>query len=225
LLPWKELGRAKVPDGELILSQRGEEFAIRLRGAELMNSRSHQSEELLASLACAHLAAVPRAHVLVGGLGMGFTLRAALGTLGGDAKVSVAELVPEVVEWNRGPLGHLANHPLADPRVELIVGDVSDAIEVARYHAILLDVDNGPEAFTTRGNAHLYGVRGLARIRRHLVSDGVLAVWSVAEDRSFTGRLRAAGFKVLLHNVPPRPNSGARHVIWIATALPSPSAR
>jgi spermidine synthase len=220
LIPWQQLGRAAVPEGELVLSQRGEEFAIRLRGIELMNSRSHQSEELLATLACAGLGKTPRAHVLVGGLGMGFTLRAALTALPDDAKVSVVELVPEVVEWNRGPLGHLAKHPLDDPRVEVVVGDVAAAIEAARYHAILLDVDNGPEAFTTPGNAHLYGVRGLARIRRHLVPNGTLGVWSVTDNRSFTGRLRAVGFKVLPHKVPPRPHSGARHMIWIATALP-----
>jgi spermidine synthase len=220
LIPWQQLGKAPIPGGELVLSQRGEEFAIRLRGIELMNSRMHQSEEMLATLACAPLAKTPKAHVLVGGLGMGFTLRAALTALGDNAKVSVVELVPKVVEWNRGPLGHLAQHPLNDPRVELILGDVSTAIDKARYHAILLDVDNGPDAFTTPGNAALYGVRALARIRRQLVPNGTLGVWSVADDRSFTGRLRAVGFKVLPHKVPPRPHSGAKHMIWIATALP-----
>ena len=151
---------------------------------------------------------------------MGFTLRAALSALPGDAKVSVAELLAEIVEWNRGPLGHLANHPLNDPRVEVIIGDVATAIDAGRYHAILLDVDNGPEAFTAPGNDHLYSVRSLRKIRRQLYPNGVLGVWSVTDNPSFTGPMRAVGFKVLPHKVPPRPHSGVRHMIWIATALP-----
>jgi len=220
VVPWQELARARVPDGELILSQRGDEFAIRLRGAELMNSRAHQSEELLAALGCKGLAEVPGVRVLVGGLGMGFTARAALGAVGPDARIEIAELVPEVVEWNRGPLAHLAKHPLDDPRVSVDVIDVTRVIGDADgiYHSILLDVDNGPDAFTAPSNAALYGVPGLKRARRALVPKGRLAVWSVEDDKAFTGRLTGVGFAVEQHKVAPRSGSGARHVLWIARA-------
>jgi spermidine synthase len=220
VIPWEELGRAKLPDGELVLSRRGDEYVLRMRGAELMNSRSHASEELLATLGCVYTP--PDAHVLIGGLGMGFTTRAALGVLGADARVVIAELVPEVVAWNRGPLAHLAAHPLDDPRVSVRIADVAEVMSERTYHAILLDVDNGPDAFTSPSNSKLYGVRGLERARRALVPGGVLGVWSVADDKGFTGRLRAVGFTVETHRVPPRPNSGARHVVWIAR---SPSTR
>jgi len=220
VVPWQEVGRARVPGGELVLSRRGDEFAIRMRGAELMNSRAHRSEELLATLGCVGLAALPGVRVLVGGLGMGFTTRAALGVLGADARVEIAELVPEVVEWNRGPLADLAGRPLEDPRVTVEVADVARVIGDADsvYHAILLDVDNGPDAFTAPGNAALYGVPGLKRARRALVARGVLAVWSVEDDKAFTGRLTGVGFAVEQHKVAPRSGSGARHVLWIARA-------
>lgn len=197
-----------------MLSRRGDEYVLRMRGAELMNSRSHQSEELLATLACAGLPS--EAHVLIGGLGMGFTTRAALDTVSSNASIVIAELLPEVVAWNRGPLAHLAAHPLDDPRVSVRVADVAAVMGERTYHAILLDVDNGPDAFTAPNNAKLYGVRGLERARRALVPGGTLGVWSVADDKGFAGRLRAVGFTVELHRVPPRPNSGARHVVWIA---------
>jgi spermidine synthase len=220
VIPWQELGRASVPTGDLVLARRGDEYAIRLRGAELMNSRAHASEELLATLGCAGLTKRSQVRVLIGGLGMGFTTRAALGALAPDACVEVVELLPEIVAWNRGPLAHLADHPLDDPRVEVIVADVADRMRdaTAAYHAILLDVDNGPDAFTTPTNAALYGVRGLERARRALVPGGVLGVWSVADDRGFTGRLRGVGFSVEQHRVPARAHSGARHVVWIARA-------
>jgi len=220
VLPWIELGRAAVPEGELVLSRRGDEYAIRLRGAELMNSRAHQSEERLATLGCAGLGAKPGARVLIGGLGMGFTTRAALDVLPADAKLTVVELVPAVIEWNRGPLASLAQHPLDDPRVEVVLEDVRTLIGEAdgEFDAILLDVDNGPDAFTAPSNAALYGVPGLKRARRALVSGGVLGVWSVEDDRAFTGRLTGVGFSVEQHRVPPRPGSGARHVLWIARA-------
>lgn len=193
---------------------------IRLRGAELMNSRAHQSEEKLAVLACAGLAERPRVRVLIGGLGMGFTTRAALDVLAPDALVVVSELVPEVVDWNRGPLAHLAGNPLDDPRTEVVVGDVGVRIARARppYDAILLDVDNGPDAFTAPGNARLYGHEGLVRARQALVPGGKLGVWSVEDDRTFTGRLRGVGFAVEQHKVAPHPGSGARHVLWICRA-------
>ncbi len=201
-----------------MLSRRGEEYVLRMRGAELMNSRSHASEELLATLGCANLPS--SARVLIGGLGMGFTTRAALGVVPADATITIAELVPEVIEWNRGPLAHLAAHPLDDPRVTVRNADVAEVMSELTYHAILLDVDNGPDAFTAPSNAKLYGVRGLERARRALVPGGTLGVWSVTDDKSFSGRLRAVGFSVETHRVPPRPNSGARHVVWIARASP-----
>lgn len=217
MVPWQELGRARVPDGELILSKRGDEFAIRLKGAELMNSRAHASEEQLAVLGCAGLKERARARVLIGGLGMGFTARAALDALADDARVVIAELVPEIVEWNRGPLAGLARAPLDDARVEVVMGDVGKLIarSVNAFDAILLDVDNGPDAFTAPGNASLYAVPGLERARRALVAGGRLGVWSVEDDRAFTGRLRGVGFAVEQHRVAPHPGSGARHVLWI----------
>jgi len=218
VIPWQELGRAKVPHGDLVLSRRGEEFAIRLRGAELMNSRMHQSEDELATRACAGYSTRSGVRVLIGGLGMGFTARAALDALAPDARVVIAELLPEVIEWNRGVLAHLAGNPLADPRVEVVQGDVGAVIGRARgtFHAILLDVDNGPDAFTAPGNASLYSVGGLQRARRALALAGRLGVWSVADDRAFTGRLRGTGFDVATHKIPPRAGSGANHVVWIA---------
>jgi len=220
MIPWRELGRAQVGKDQLILAQRGDEFAIRLRGSELMNSRQHASEEALAKLGCAALASVPRARVLVGGLGMGFTLRAALDTLLPDARVHVVELVPEVVAWNREHLGHLAGQPLADSRVSVNVDDVAITIREARepWHAILLDVDNGPDAFTSPANAALYGFKGLMAARRALVPGGMLGVWSVENDNKFTDRLKGVGFDVDKQRVPSRPNSSVKHVIWIGRA-------
>jgi len=216
VIPWRELGRARVGDGELVLARRGDEFAIRLRGAELMNSRSHRSEEELARLGCAGLAKVAGARVLVGGLGMGFTARAALDALPPDAHVMIVELVPEVVAWNREHLGELARRPLDDPRVKLRVDDVARVIREQTWHAILLDVDNGPDAFTAPANAALYGARSLVACRRALVAGGALAVWSVADDRKFTDRLRAAAFEVERHRVVA--HGGVKHVVWIARA-------
>lgn len=217
MIPWRELGRATVGNHPLVLAQRGDEYAIRLRGAELMNSRQHASEEALATLGCAGLERVPRARVLVGGLGMGFTLRAALDVLGADAKVSVVELVPEVIAWNREHLGHLTRQPLDDARVSVTVGDVAATIRAARepWHAILLDVDNGPDAFTAPANAALYGLKGLIAARHALVPGGAFAVWSVENDNKFTDRLNGVGFAVDKQRVPARPGSTVKHVIWV----------
>jgi spermidine synthase len=217
VVPWRELGRAKVADGELVLAQRGSEYAIRLRGAELMNSRSHASEEALAKLGCAGLNRVSGARVMIGGLGMGFTARAALDVLPRDAQVTIVELVPEVVAWNREHLGDLARRPLEDPRVTVQVGDVAKAIAAQQehWHAILLDVDNGPDAFTSPANAALYGLKGLIATRRALVRGGALAVWSVENDNKFTDRMRGAAFEVDKQRVLARPNSTVKHVIWI----------
>jgi len=223
MVPWRELGRAKLGAGtssansELVLAQRGDEFAIRLRGAELMNSRSHASEEALAKLGCAGLGDRSGARVLIGGLGMGFTARAALDALPRDAQVTIVELVPEVVEWNRTHLAELAKRPLDDPRVTLKVGDVADVIaaQQEQWNAILLDVDNGPDAFTAPSNAKLYGLKGLIACRRALIPGGALAVWSVEDDNKFTDRMRGAAFEVDKQRVPARPNSTVKHVIWV----------
>ncbi|NVB79566.1 MAG: hypothetical protein HOV81_14310 [Kofleriaceae bacterium] len=217
MVPWKELGRAKVGGNELVLAKRGDEFAIRVRGAELMNSRSHGSEDLLGKLGCADLAKVSSARILIGGLGMGFTARAVLDSVRPDAQVTIRELVPDVVGWNREHLGDLARRPLDDPRVRIEMGDVKDAIAAGEgaWNAILLDVDNGPDAFTSPQNAGLYGLKGLIAARRALAPGGTFAVWSVEDDRKFTDRLRGAGFEVDKQRVPARPNSNVKHVIWI----------
>jgi spermidine synthase len=188
-----------------------------MRGAELMNSRSHASEEMLARLACAGFARAPGVRVLVGGLGMGFTLRAALDGLAPDAQVVVAELVPEVVAWNRTHLAELARRPLDDPRVVVRQTDVADVIaeQPGAWHAIMLDVDNGPDAFTSPRNAKLYGLKGLIACRKALRSGGALAVWSVEDNKQFTDRMRGAAFEVDKQRVPARPNSTVKHVVWV----------
>lgn len=220
MIPWELLGEARVASGgRLALYQRGREFAIRLAGrGELMNSRSHGSEEALAALACARLAMRVDCHVLVGGLGMGFTLAAALRGLPATARLTVAELVPQIVAWNRGPLADLAGHPLSDPRVTVHEGDVADLISApdGAYDAILLDVDNGPEGFTQPENGWLYYSDGLAASYGALRPGGVLAVWSAGHDPVFTGRLFKAGFDVKEVPVRARGSRGARHMIWLA---------
>jgi spermidine synthase len=217
MVPWREIGRATVGTETLVLSQRGEEFAIRMRGAELMNSRSHASEEALARLGLAALAKVGHARVLIGGLGMGFTLRTALDCLRPDAQVTVAELVPEVVAWNRDHLSHLTRQPLDDPRVTLHVGDVAKAIRDAKqpWHAILLDVDNGPDAFTQGDNFRLYSPAGLTAAYRALRPHGALAVWSLDADPTFEKRMRSAGFEPSSHRVTAHGTKGKRHTVFI----------
>ena len=222
MIPWEELGRARIPGGteELILSQRGKEYSIRISGntSELMNSRLHGSEDALADYACELIANRKRPGVLIGGLGMGFTLAAALKALGPDAEVLVAELVPEVVEWNRGPMSMVAGYPLTDERAEVHLGDVADLLKTrhAAYDAILLDVDNGPEGMTQRENDWLYSLAGLKAAQLALRPHGVLAVWSAGADDSFTVRLRTAGFDVETRIARARPGKGARHTIWLA---------
>ena len=184
---WQTIDRALTGDGsELTLSLLGERYAMRVDGQELMNSASHGSEEKLAVFGCAGLAKKRRARVLIGGLGMGFTARAALGALAPDAEVVVVECVAAVVRWNREILGHLAGAPLADPRLSVVDGDVVDAIAKAarRYDAILLDVDNGPSALSSFKNRRLYSEEGLRKARRALRPGGVLAVWSTFQDAS-----------------------------------------
>lgn len=222
MIPWVFLDKAQVPDGgELRLMRRGTEFSIKLGQNELMNSRLSGSEQALATLACRRIQSVERPRVLIGGLGMGFTLRAALAVLGPQAEVVVAELVPSVVAWARGPMAEIFGDSLTDPRVSVLETDVSALIrsERARFDAILLDVDNGPEGLTRESNNAIYNATGLGCARAALRPGGVLAVWSSGPDAKFTRRLKSSGFAV--NEVPTRangPRGGARHMIWIAQA-------
>jgi spermidine synthase len=223
LIPWRELDRASVPrqSAPLVLLQRGAEFVIRLGPLALMSSRAHGSEEALAELACARIANRRAARVLVGGLGMGFTLAAALRHLTPDARIVVAELVPAVVAWNRGTLKHLADAPLADPRVEVYDGDVIDCVRRpgTAFDAILLDVDDGPNGLTRKTNDWLYSAAGLLAAASALREGGVLGVWSVAPDAGFTRRLEQAGFEVATHVVRARRSRGGRHTLWLARRI------
>ncbi len=216
------LGTAQVPGGdELRLYRRGDDFIIAIDRNELMSSRMSGSEEALATLTCERLRSPKAASLLIGGYGMGFTLRAALAVLGPEAKIAVAELVPGIIEWARGPMAELAAGCLDDPRVELVLGDVSKAIGAAtrRYDAILLDVDNGPDGLTREANEGLYSAAGLATAKAALRPGGILAIWSAAPDARFTRRLSAAGFQVEEVGVRARSNGkGPRHVIWFARA-------
>lgn len=230
MIPWTLLDTAPVPggDGELRLRRRGAEFSIRLGTVELMNSRISGSEEALATLACAKIAGKTQPRILIGGLGMGFTLRAALGALGAKAQVVVAELVPAVVAWAQGPMAELFGDSLTDERVRIEVEDVGRVIRSSRgsYDAILLDVDNGPEGLTRDSNGGLYGVEGLRAARAALRPGGVLAVWSCAPDRDFAARLRRTGFHMEEVRTRARGrDGGARHVIWLATRADSPPRR
>jgi spermidine synthase len=196
----------------------GDRYAMRVDGQELMNSASHRSEQKLAVYGCAGLARRPGVRVLIGGLGMGFTARAALDVLAGDAEVVVVESVAAVVRWNREVFGHLAREPLDDPRLSVVEADVVDTIAAAagRYDAILLDVDNGPSALTTFKNRRLYSAEGLERARNALRPRAVLAVWSTFQDAKFTARLRTVGFDPAAKRVLAGDGSRRRHVIWLA---------
>ena len=219
--PRELIGTAAVAGGdELRLFRRGADFMIVLDRNELMNSRMSGSEEALAVMTCDLLAGRSAPHMLIGGYGMGFTLRAALGALERDARITLSELVPEIIEWARGPMANLADGCLDDPRVTLIEGDVVALIEGANssYDAILLDVDNGPDGLTRTGNDRLYSARGLAAAKRALRPGGILAVWSAGPDTVFAQRLRNAGFGMNEVVVRARSNGkGPRHVIWFAT--------
>ncbi|SHJ04851.1 spermidine synthase [Wenxinia saemankumensis] len=221
MLPWTQLATATAPDGDTIrLMRRGEEFSIRLSdGNELMNSRLGGSEEALARLALDRLGPRAAPRVLIGGLGMGFTLRAAQAAAPPEARLVVAEIVPELVGWASGPMAEVFGGSLTDPRVEIRIGDVAAEIRGAEagFDAILLDTDNGPDGLTRPGNDALYGEAGLARMRRTLSAGGILAIWSAAPDAGFTRRLRKAGFDAEAHEVRAgRTKRGARHTIWIA---------
>lgn len=221
MIPWELLDSAPMPgSGEALhLYKRGAEFSIRVETRELMNSRVHGSEDALAEIACNRVADRPSPRILIGGLGMGYTLAAALRRLGPESEVIVAELVPAVVTWNRGPLADLAGHPLGDRRVTVREVDVARILEEApgRYDAIMLDVDNGPRDLTRKGNDRLYVQAGLEAALAALRPKGVLAIWSVGPERSFTQRLRRVGFAVDEVRVPARGARGGRpYTIWIA---------
>ena len=222
MIPWLQVDTARVPgaDVELRLMQRGAEFSMMLGQNELMNSRLSGSEGALATLACRRIEAVKRAHLLIGGLGMGFTLRAALAVLGAEARITVAELVPAVIAWARGPMASIFADSLDDPRASILSADVIEVIQShpSAFDAILLDVDNGPEGLIRKANDELYNLKGLKAIRRALRPGGVLAVWSSGPNPLFSKRLRDAGFDV--EEVAVRATAkrrGARHVIWFAT--------
>lgn len=222
MIPWSQIDTSGVPgaDVELRLMRRGSEFSMMLGQNELMSSRLSGSEEALATLACRRIATVKRPHLLIGGLGMGFTLRAALAVLGTGARITVAELVPAVIAWARGPLAEIFGESLSDSRADIQAADVIDVIKThpAAFDAILLDVDNGPEGLVRKANDALYDPKGLKAIHRALRPKGVVAVWSSGPNSSFSKRLRDAGFgvdEVAVRATTKR--SGARHVIWFAT--------
>ncbi len=233
MIPRILLGTASIPNngGELRLTQHEDDFSIHLKGVrgELMNSRKHCSELALAELGCAHIQGVEKTRVLVGGLGMGFTLAATLKATAISSQVVVAELVPEVIEWNKGPLGECAGRPLDDTRVQVHPGDVAELFKVksvkpgqvktkqATYDAVLLDVDNGPEGFTSADNNNLYSIESLQAIRQTLHPGGVLAIWSAWHDPKFTRQLKKTGFKVEIKTVRAHKGKGSRHTIYLAT--------
>ncbi len=225
--PVETIDQATTQDGRsLILYHRDGAFQIRVDGMELMSSRAHGSEAALAELTREALAWVPAPKVLIGGLGMGFTLRAALDCFPPEATLVVAEVFEEVVKWNRGPLAHLAKRPLDDPRVQLRRTDVAQVLGEDLFDGILLDVDNGPQAFTLEANARLYDSRGIGRLRDALTSGGVLSLWSAGDEPAFERGLKRAGFGVRRVRVPARGvGGGPRHTIYLARKAPSGDRR
>ena len=202
----------------MTLSRRDAEYVIRLDGKDLMGSRMMGSEQALAELGCERARTKKGAMVLVGGLGIGFTARTALDLLPPDATLVISELMPIVVQWNEGPLGPFAGHPLRDPRVRVEIGDVGDHLRKNRgvYDALLLDIDNGPAAFTQRSNANLYDEAGLRASREALRAGGIYAVWGAADDPSFDARMRKHGFDAKTHHVRGRAKQGGpRHAVFI----------
>jgi spermidine synthase len=221
MIAWENIGRIKIPgqEQEMTLQKRGEEFSIRTAGMELMNSRSHGSEDELARLTCKKLCRKPGLNILIGGLGMGFTLAAALGNTPADARVTVSELIPAVIQWNREFLGHLAGNPLDDPRVEVKPEDVAKTIRdrTSFWDAVLLDVDNGPEALTHKDNQKLYTRSGLKAFFGALRPGGILSVWSAGDNEAFTLQLRQCGFQTEKKTVRARNSQkGGRHILWLA---------
>ena len=229
MIPRELLGTAQIPGGgELHLFRHNRDFMILLDRNELMSSRMAGSEEALARMSCARIAHCKAPQILIGGYGMGFTLRAALAALPANAVVTVAELVPEIIDWARGPMQELAKGCLDDPRVQLVHGDVAEVIAASpsEFDAILLDVDNGPDGLVRAANDRLYSERGLRSAKAALRPGGVLAVWSAARDNAFARRLKRAGFAVEEVEVRARENGngvgrGAKHIIWFAAPAPA----
>jgi spermidine synthase len=226
MLPWITLATAQVPGGAVMtLVRRGDTFVIRVNGEELMANRMHHSEEMLATLALEPLekdGLRPKTRVLIGGMGMGYTLRTTLDRLGPHARVDVAELVPEVIEWNRGILAPLAKRPLDDPRVRVLQANVGHVIADAEgvYDAIMLDVDNGPAAMTAPSNQLLYGTDALARAKRALVPGGMLTIWAAGDERGFESRLGKAGFAARTVHVKARVGRGGlRFIVFVGRSI------
>ena len=219
---WTQLGEASIPgsDKSIFLIRGKDDFFIKLSGGlELMNTRKHGSEDALGALPCQKLKHPESAHVLIGGLGMGFTLAAALSELGAEAEVTVAELIPEVVEWNRGPLGDCSGRPLDDPRTQLYVGDVANLLREKRdtYDVIALDVDNGPEGLTKSNNSWIYSEQGITSTVKALKPTGMISYWSASADQGFNQRLKRCGLKVEEVSVFAHGKKGTRHTIWLAS--------
>lgn len=219
---WILLGEAPIPGTgqSLNLYRDKDDFYIRISGGgELMSTRRHDSEDALGRIPCQRLGNARSARVLVGGLGMGFTLAAVLETVGPDAEVTVAELIPEVVDWNRGPLGEASGRPLDDLRTKVHEGDVAKLFRKKRGHfdVIALDVDNGPDGLTQNSNDWLYSMAGIIAAQEALTPDGILAYWSAGQDRAFHDRLRRCGFLVEEVVVHAHGKKGARHFIWLAS--------
>jgi len=219
---WTQLAEASIPgsDKSIFLIQGKDDFFIKLSGGlELMNTRKHSSEDALGALPCKKLRHPESARVLIGGLGMGFTLAAALSALGPGAQVTVAELIPEVVEWNHGPLGDRSGRPLDDPRTQVYVGDVADLLreKLACYDVIALDIDNGPEGLTKSNNSWVYSEQGIIATMNALKPAGMVSYWSASADQGFTDRMKRCGLKVEEVKIYAHGNKGARHTIWLGT--------
>lgn len=220
VIPRELVASARVPGhtGELRCYRHDGAFTLWLDRTELMSSRVHESEQMLAEVALAALAPRPAPRILVGGLGMGFTLAAVLSKAPADARIEVVELLPEIVTWNQDLFGHCAGHPLRDPRVTVVTGDVFDVLTAAKADrdVVLLDVDNGPEALVHPGNDRLYAPRGLVAAREALTKGGVLGVWSSADCPAFGGRLKGVAMDVTTHHTRARGRKGPRRTIWTA---------
>lgn len=221
MIPWEKIDQSRIPgqDNDVVLRKRGTEFSIRTHETELMNSRVHGSEEALAQLACDRLIHKSGLKILIGGLGMGYTLAAALEHSASDTLITVSELIPAVIKWNKKHLGHLAGQPLDDLRVTIKEEDVADTINrtQSEWDAILLDVDNGPEGLTQKANDRLYSKVGLKKTFMALKSGGILAVWSSKTDPAFTARLKQCRFNTRTIDVRARKTGkGSIHTIWLA---------
>jgi len=215
---WTSVDTAVMPDGKTIsLNEHDGSYSVRVDGVDLMSTRRHASEEKIAELACAHAADIRGARVLIGGLGFGFTLKAALSALAADATVVMAEIVAAVVAWNRNPSYNLAADAMADPRVIVLQKDVADVIGESRgrFDSIILDVDNGPVALSTEGNRRLYDYKGLHSARTALRPSGCLAIWSAVPDPAFEKLMARVGFAVEVQRCRPHANSGGRHIIFV----------